>query len=204
MLWDGLFLAMAVILAINGYRRGVVASWRGPLAMVAATLIVRQFYVDFAAWVTARLRVSPDAAVVIGYLMLWFSIEALLEIVLASVLPGGQSKRPGAFNRIFGAGYGLAKAVVIAILPLMAASAEIKIPPPPPDKSGLVIPDFVGITGSMFIPGMRTVAGSLLPLAGPLIVSTKEPSYKPDYETPELKGPSSGKALEKDIESVLK
>src|SRR5262249_45399966 len=106
MLWDGLFVVMAVVLAINGYNRGLFASWRGPIAMIVTTFIVQQVYVDFAAWVTSRLRISPENAVIVGYLMLWFSIESLLEIVLNALIKGGPQRRPGTFNRILGIFYG--------------------------------------------------------------------------------------------------
>jgi hypothetical protein len=204
MLWDGVFLVMATILAINGYKRGLLASWRGPIAIVLTTLAVQYIYIDFAAWVAARLRVGPQQAVVVGYLLLWFAIEALLEILLEALLKGGMPKRPGTFNRIAGVGYGLCKAVLIAILPLMAAGVDIKIPEPPPDRSGLVVPQLAAVEGSYLMPGFTAVAHAALPIAGTFVVSTKAPSFKPDYSTPELKSPQDSKQLEKDIDSVLK
>src|SRR5262249_5121892 len=111
---------------------------------------------------------------------------------------------PGTFNRILGIFYGLGKAIVIAVLPLMAAQTELKIEEPPPDKSGLVVPEFAGVNGAYLIPGFRTVGGALIPLIGPFVVSTKTPSFKPDYSSPDLKGPGDGKSLEKDINNLLK
>src|SRR5262245_18209236 len=140
MLWDGLFLIAATILAFNGWKRGLIASWRGPIAMILATLAVQPFYVDFATWIVSRLRVSPETAVLMAYLMLWLSIESVHEIVLAMVIRGGVQTRPIFFDRVGGVAYGLFKALVIITLPLMAVSAELKIPPPPPDRSGLVLP----------------------------------------------------------------
>jgi hypothetical protein len=202
MLWDGLILVMTVVLAVNGYKRGLFASWRGPIAMILATFAVQQFYIDFAAWVAARLRIAPEPAVMVGYLMLWFTIEIVLELVLGLLLKGGPQRRPGAFNRILGLTYGLCKALVIALLPLMAVSVELKIPQPPPDKSGLVVPQFAALEGSYLIPNLKNVAAAMVPLCGPLVVSTKAPSFKPDYSTPASAG--GKEATKKDIEEVLK
>ncbi len=202
MLWDGLFLVMTVVLAVNGYKRGLLASWRGPIAMILATFAVQQIYIDFSAWVASRLRITPDSAVIIGYLMLWFSIEIVLELLLGLLLKGGPQRRPGAFNRILGVGYGFCKSFVIALLPLMAVSVELKIPEPPPDKSGLVVPQFAALEGSYLIPNLKNVAAAMVPLCGPLVVSTKAPSFKPDYATPAKDGGKD--ATKKDIEEILK
>lgn len=205
MLWDGLFLVVAVVLAVNGWNRGVVASWRGPVAMVAATILVQHFYVDFAAWVTMRLRVSPETAVILGYLMLWFSAEAVLEIVAAMVLRFGPKQRPVFFNRVLGGFYGLAKATVIAVFPLMAASVDNQIPPPPADKSGLVLPQFAGSEGSYLLPGFRKLGTSLLPSIGPYVVSTKPPAFKPNYDSPEDKAETApARPSGKELDNVLK
>ena len=204
MLWDGVFVIMCVVLAINGYKRGLVASWRGPIAMVLATFIVQFIYIDFSAWVTMRLRITPESAVIVGYLMLWFSIEAILEILLMALIKVGPRTRPGTFNRIFGIFYGLAKALIITVLPLMAAQVEINIPEPPPDKSGLVVPEFAGLQGAYLMPGFKSVARALLPTVGQFVVSSKTPSFKPDYSSPELKNANDTKNLEKDINNLLK
>ncbi|GEM_PF-2199763 len=185
MLWDGLFLVVLVVLAVNGWNRGLVASWRGPLAIVGATAIVQHLYVDFAAWVAMRLRVGPAAATTAAYLMLWFSTEAVLEIVLALVLRWNPKRRPIFADRLGGAFYGLAKAAVIAIFPLMAASVDNHIPPPPQDRSGLVLPSLAGAESSILMPGFSRVALSLLPGPGRYIVSTSPPSFTPSYEGPE-------------------
>jgi len=210
MLWDGLFLLVATVLAVNGWGRGLIASWRGPIAMILATLAVQPFYVDFATWIVSRLRVSPETAVLMAYLMLWFSIESVLEIVLAMLIRGGVQTRPLFFDRAGGVVYGLCKATIIITLPLMAESAELKVPPPPPDRSGLVLPAYSGIENSYLVPGFQAVAKALLPLAGQFVVSTKEPSFQPVY-TPakqeETEAPPSQESkgtMRREIEDMLK
>ena len=209
MLWDGLFLIVATVLAFNGWKRGLIASWRGPIAMVLATLAVQPFYVDFATWIVSRLRVTPETAVLMAYLMLWFSIEAVLEIGVAMVIRGGVQTRPMLLDRLGGVIYGLFKTTVIITLPLMAVSAELKIPPPPADRSGLVLPSYSGIENSYLVPGFKAVAKELLPIAGQYVVSNKEPSFKPVYEAPkqvETGAPSaeSNGTMRREIEQILK
>ncbi len=209
MLWDGLFLIAATILAVNGWNRGIIASWRGPIAMILATLAVQPFYVDFATWIVSRLRVSPETAVLAAYLMLWFSIDSILEIVLAMVIRGGVQTRPMFFDRAGGVIYGLFKATVIIILPLMAVSMPLKIPPPPPDRSGLALPSYSGVENAYLVPGFKAVATALLPVVGQFAVSTKEPSFKPVYDKPKvIEGeapPEETKgAMRKEIEDILK
>lgn len=207
MLWDGLVLIVATVLAVNGWNRGLVASWRGPIAMIAATLAVQPFYVDFSTWIVTRLRVSPETAVVAGYLMLWFSIEAILEIVLAMLIRGGVQQRPIFFDRLGGVFYGLAKTAVIVVLPLVAISVELKIPPPPPDRSGLVLPGYTGIENSYLVPGFRSVAEALVPLVGRFVASDKPPSFQPVYETPRKPAPeeeSRAGQMRREIEQLLK
>jgi uncharacterized membrane protein required for colicin V production len=208
MLWDGLIVIMAVVLAVNGWNRGLIRSWRGPIAMILATVIVQRIYIDFSTWVMSRLRIDPDAAVIIGYLMLWFSVEVVLEIALSMLIRDGVQKRPVIVDRLGGVFYGLAKAAVIVILPLMAISVDLKIPPPPKDKSGLVLPDSSTAKGSLLLPGFESVAEAAIPIAGNLVVSNNAPSFTPTY--PRLKGDEeeveeSKPAVDrKEIEDLLK
>jgi uncharacterized membrane protein required for colicin V production len=185
MIWDGMILLVAIFLAINGWNRGLMRSWRGPIAMVIATIVVQHFYIDFSTWIMARLRISPETAVIFGYLLLWFSLEAVIEITLAMLIRGGVAKQPLFFDRVGGVFYGLAKAAIIIVLPLMATSVDLKIPPPPPDKSGLKLPDETAAKGSYLVPGFTKVAEALMPLGGKWVVSENPPSWTPTYKDPE-------------------
>ncbi len=199
MFWDLLFIAILVVLGVNGYNRGLIASWRGVVAMAAATLIAQQFYIEFAAWVSFRLKISAEPALVAGYLMLWLSVDTVLEIILAVAIQGARQRRPGALDRICGIAYGLAKSLVLILLPLLVTTVACKIPPAPIDKSGLVLPDFLTTNGSYLLPGFRTVAQAMLPIAGKFVVSDKAPSFKMP-----LKESADKQSLEKDLEDVLK
>jgi uncharacterized membrane protein required for colicin V production len=201
MLWDGLILLAAVILAVNGWNRGLLRSWRGPIAMVAATLIVQHFYIDFSTWVMMRLRISPESAVLFGYLMLWFSCEALIEIALAMLIRGGVAKQPLFFDRVGGVFYGLAKAAVIVTLPLMATSIALKIPPPPADKSGLKLPDESVAKSSYLAPGFTAIANAVRPIAGQWVISDTAPSFTPTYVDPTKK--EAEKASDNSVKQVV-
>lgn len=182
LVFDGLIVIVGTILAFNGYKRGLVASWRGPIAIIAATIAVKYVYVDFATWIMSRLGINPEAAVLIGYLMLWFSLEIILEIVLAMTFKQEAQKAPVMLDRLGGAGYGLLKTAVIIILPIMAVSADIKIPAPPPDKIRQNIEVFGSRDETYLVSGFRNIARALLPIIGGFVVSEKEPSFKPRYK----------------------
>jgi uncharacterized membrane protein required for colicin V production len=207
MLFDGLLLLTALILAVNGWHRGLIRSWRGPIAMIIATIVVQQFYVDFATWIVSRLKVSPETAVVLGYLISWFSLEAVLEILLSMFIKDAIKSQPVFFDRLGGVAYGLFKAVVIATLPLMAICAEIKVPEPPPDKSGLKIPGLDAAHQAVFMPGFKKLAESLLPALGNYVVSDKEPSFTPVFDTvknEETQQVKDTRKTEQEIQNLLK
>src|SRR5688572_32277832 len=120
MVWDGFVFLVAVTLAFAGWNVGIINSWRGPIAVVAATIATQQFYVDFATWIVQQLRVDPPMAIGLGYVLLWVLLEIVIEILLNIIIPLNTKKRPQLFERIAGAALGLAKAAIIVILPLMA------------------------------------------------------------------------------------
>jgi len=207
MFFDGLFGLAAIVLAVNGWHRGLLRSWRGPIAMVLATLIVQHFYIDFSTWIVSRLLISPEAGVMIGYLILWFSLESILEIVLAMVIKDGVKKRPTFFDRMGGAVYGLVKALIIILLPLMAISVDLKIPSPPPDKSGLQFSALETSGQAILVPGFKKVAVSLVPLIGKYVVSQNAPSFTPVFDTVENESGRQAEDRErtqKEIQNLLK
>lgn len=209
MLWDALIITVATVLAVNGWHRGLIASWRGPIAIVLATLAVKPLYVDFSTWLVSRTHVSPETAVLAGYLILWFSIEAVLEIGLEMLIRIRAQMQPRFLDRLAGALYGVVKAVTIAILPLMAVSVDLKIPAPPPGSSMLMLPGFATGESSYLLPGLKALAVALLEPGGCFVVSTQEPSFKPVFEKPKTAEPKNESASGKDserqeIEKLLK
>ncbi len=181
MIWDGLIALLFITLAVAGWTVGIVNSWRGPIAIVVATLVTQQFYVDFATWIVQQLRLPPNDAVAIGYVLLWGLVEIVTEIVLTMALQFGSKHRPLAFERVAGSAFGLIKGLIVVILPLMTQLVEIKVPTAPPDPSKLIVLMDLGIEKSVVLKSFSGAAKGLLPLLGPLVVSTKEPTFKPTW-----------------------
>jgi hypothetical protein len=181
MLWDGLIVALIITLAIAGWNVGIVNSWRGPIALLIATIATQMFYVDFCTWIVQQLRVPPAQAIGIGYLLLWGAIDITLELLMAMLLPFGSKNKPTFFFRAAGAGFGLFRAFVVILLPMIALQGPIKIPTAPPDKAALVNPMDSGIDKSGLIPVFTNIAKGLYPATKGLVVSEKEPSFKPNF-----------------------
>ncbi len=187
MFWDGLTAVLAIILIFTGWKRGFLASLPGPVCVVAATLITQHIYIDFSQWLSAQLRLDPLPAVAAGYIMCWLSIETALELVIGMFLKGRFIEHtPIVLNQFGGGIWGLAKTVIIIVLPLMAVSVDIKIPDPPKDVSGLIAPEIPPESDSVVMPIMRKVAEGLLPSIGKFVVSTDAPSFEPKYEKREV------------------
>lgn len=181
MIWDGLIVVLIVTLAVTGWNVGIVNSWRGPVALLIATIATQMFYVDFCTWIVQQLRVPPAQAIGIGYLLLWGGIDIVLELLMAVLIPFGTKNKPTFFFRAAGAGFGLFRALVVILLPLIALQGPIKIPAPPADKAALINPMESGIDKSGLIPVFTNIAKGLYPAASGLVVSTKEPSFKPNF-----------------------
>lgn len=189
MFWDGICALLIIILALNGFKRGLTGSWVGLLAMAIATVIVQHYYIDFSAWVLSRLRTSPQTSVMVGYVIIWLITEGICELILNNMVRRKLSGAPILIDQIAGLGYGLLKGSVIVVLPLMATSVPIKIPSPPPDRSGLIVPFSAETETALFLlPTYQNVALSLL--ASPIakyVVSESPPSFKLDFSTEKVK-----------------
>lgn len=181
MLWDGLIFLLIAGLAFAGWTVGFINSWRGPVAMIVATIATQQFYVDFATWIVQQLRISPQAAVVLGYLLMWCAVEIVCELVLNVALPFGSKNKPMFFNRLGGAAFGFARAIIIVILPIIALYGPMKVPAAPADKVPLINPMQLGTEKSALLPVFTNLGKSLSPGLGPIVVSNKEPSFKPNF-----------------------
>lgn len=181
MLWDGLMVALVLTLAVAGWNVGIVNSWRGPFAIVLATVVTQIFYVDFATWIVQQLRMPPDQAIATGYVLMWCGTEIVCELLLSVIVPFNKKTRPMLLERISGALLGAAKGLVIILLPFLALQAPIKVPHPPADKSALVNPLDLGIEKSSLIPVFTGIAKNAMPAIGSFVVSTKEPSFKPSF-----------------------
>jgi len=181
MVWDGLIILLFVTLAVAGWNIGIVNSWRGPFALLAATAVTKIFYIDFATWVVQQLRLPPLEAIAVAYVLLWGLIEILVEVLMSLILQFNRKVRPMLFERVAGALFGILKAFLVVLLPAMAMEVPNKVPEAPPEKAKLINLIQSGADKSSIIALMGGVAKGMLPSIGGFVVSTKAPSFKPDF-----------------------
>jgi uncharacterized membrane protein required for colicin V production len=183
MFWDGVIGLMALILGINGARRGLLRCWPGIIAMVIAAICLQRFYINLAAFVTSHLHTSPRDSVAIAYVLGFFSVEALLELLLQLLIRKGEAGAPVLLDQLGGAAYGLLKASIFVILPTMVLSVDINVPAPPKDATGMIVPFEDGTKDSFLLPLYGRVAQALMPTIGSYVTSTDPPSFQPDFHT---------------------
>lgn len=182
MLWDVLIAIAAIGLALAGWNVGLINSWRGPIAMVLATVLAQMFYIDFGTWIVQQLMIKPTYAVLFGYLMLWLLVEIIAEIVMNLFLTYNRKERPRVYDRVGGALFGLFKWFCICLFPLVAMQSPTKIPEAPPSNDGLINPMSLQIEDSALIKLFAGLAQGPAKFVEPLVVSKKEPSFKPSFD----------------------
>lgn len=181
MLWDVLVVLSVLIWAVVGWNIGIINSWRGPLALVVATMGTQKLYIDAATSLVGHLRMDPPMAVAISYTVMWFLFYLFSEIILRVVLPFGSKSRPIIIGRVLGAMWGMVAAGALVLLPTMASIAPIAIPPAAQDKANLTQPIDSGVQNSTLIPQLKHFGQDLYANVGQYVTSTSGPSFKPDY-----------------------
>lgn len=183
MLWDVLIVFAALGLGIAGWNVGLINSWRGPFALILATVVTQMFYVDFATWIVQQLSVKPDYAVLFSYLMMWLVIEICTELAMNLFLSWNRKERPRALDRVGGVLFALVKCLCICLFPVVAFVSPSKVPeaPTPPSDSQLINPIKLGVEDSRLIKFLEET-GSSLPFVKSIVVSDKQPSFKPNFE----------------------
>lgn len=187
MLWDGLIVLALVSLCLAGWNVGLINSWRGPIAMVIATVATQQFYIDFGTWIAQQTLSPPNWSAFLAYFMMWLVIDIVVEIVMGLVLTWNRKERPLAFDRAGGVALAFVRWAIICTLPLMAyQDTHNKIPEAPKSQDGLINPMKLGFSDSGLMNYFGGIAKGLLPSLGPIIVSDKAPSFKPNFERPKV------------------
>ncbi len=187
MIWDGFVTLVLISLCMAGWNVGIINSWRGPIAMVIATVVTQLFYIDFGTWIVQQTLIQPNFAAYLAYLMMWLIVEISTEIAMSLVLTWNRKERPMIFDRLGGVALAFVRWGLICTLPLMAMLAtNCKIPEPQKKDDGLINPMKVGLNDSHILTSFGTVAKGLLPGLGPAIVSGKEPSFKPNFDKPKV------------------
>ncbi|MBY0546398.1 MAG: CvpA family protein [Candidatus Obscuribacterales bacterium] len=183
MLWDVLIVFAALGLGIAGWNVGLINSWRGPFALVLATVVTQMFYVDFATWIVQQLSVKPAYAVLFAYLMMWLVIEICTELAMNLFLSWNRKERPRALDRVGGVIFALVKCLCICLFPVVAFASPGKVPeaPVPPSDTQMINPIKLGVEDSRLFKILADVGGSL-PFVKSIVVSDKAPSFKPNFE----------------------
>ncbi|MBX9689803.1 MAG: CvpA family protein [Candidatus Obscuribacterales bacterium] len=187
MVWDGLVFVAFLSLCLAGWNVGLVNSWRGPLAMIVATLVTQQFYIDFGTWIAQQTLMKPDWSAFLAYLMMWLVVEIVTEIAMGLVLTWNRKERPQIMDRIGGVVLAMLRWAIICIFPLMAMQApNNKIPEPPAKEEGLINPIKLGFQDSAILSFFTNVGKGLMPSLGQVVVSEKAPSFKPNFDKPKV------------------
>lgn len=186
MIWDGLVLLALIALCLAGWNVGLINSWRGPIAMVVATFVTQQFYIDFGTWIAQQTMIQPGFCAFLAYAMMWIVVDIVTEICMSLTLTWGSKERPKVFNRIGGVILALVRWTVICTFPLMAMISPNKIPEAPRHDEALINPLKVGFEDSIVMKNLAEFGKGLLPGLGGMVVSTKEPSFKPNFERPKV------------------
>jgi uncharacterized membrane protein required for colicin V production len=181
MVWDVLIVLLLITLAVAGWSVGIVNSWRGPFALIVATVVTQRYYVDFATWIVQQLRTSPEQSIAIAYILLWGAVEIIAELLLSVLLPFNKKTRPLVPERLMGSGLGVFKGFVVILAPLIALQGPIKVPQAPEDKSNLINPVVSRIEGARLVGLLTEVAKGLKPTFGGIVINTKDPSFQPNY-----------------------
>lgn len=186
MVWDGVIVLALIALCMAGWNVGLINSWRGPIAMIIATIATQQFYIDFATWIVQQTLVKPEFGCFLAYLMMWLAIEITLEVLMTVLLTWGRKERPLAPDRVGGVALAAFRWGLILTLPLMAMQAPSKVPTAPPKDDGLINPLKIGFSDSHLIQTFAGIGKSLLPGLGGMVVSDKAPSFKPNFDRPKV------------------
>jgi uncharacterized membrane protein required for colicin V production len=185
MFWDGLIVFVGICFVLLGWNKGIMREWTGFIALIITTLVTKLVYIDFSAWLVSRLWISPTAAVLIGYVVLWFFIDALVELLMALLIAGPKEHQPNLLDRLGGLGYGLIKTLIVVLLPIMAVNTPIKIPPAPPDRSGLALPNLTeDSSSSILLPKFTVLANNLSSKFGQYLISDQAPRFKVEFTSP--------------------
>jgi uncharacterized membrane protein required for colicin V production len=181
MLWDALIALTIITLGIAGWNVGLINSWRGPFGIVAATIAARMFYVDFATFIVQQLKLPPQMAIALAFVLIWCVIDSIVEVLMLVILQFNRKTKPMFFERLFGAAFGLFRGFLIVLLPAVALQGPIKVPASAPDKSQLINPMDAGLETSVLLPVLNKTGAAFYPLLGPLVSNSNPPSFKPGY-----------------------
>ena len=187
MIFDGLILMALGALCLAGWKVGLINSWRGPIAMVVATIVTQQFYIDFGTWIAQQTLFTPDICAFLAYGMMWVVADIVTELCMTLVLTWGSKNTPKVLDRFGGVFLAVLRWSIICTFPLMAMYSPSKIPQAPKHDDGLINPWKDGFQQSPLVGALTGFSKSMLPGLGCIVVSNKEPSFKPNFDRQKVK-----------------
>jgi len=180
MIWDGFILYFAVAFAVAGWNVGFKRSLPSLLPVLAATVIAQTLYVDFATWIVEQLRIPPDSAVFIAYLLLWLALEFAGEAILGLLFYSPTPRNMLKINRVGGAAIGIFKCATVLVFASLTALVNESVPDPPKyDSKAFWIMD--SANDSALLQICESLAAVTPPKVAAAVVSTQKPTYSPQF-----------------------
>lgn len=180
MIWDGFILYFAIAFAIAGWNVGFKRSMPSLLPVVLATVVTQALYVDVATFVVEQLRIPPDSAIFITYLLLWLALEFAGEAFLSMLFYSPTPREMLKINRFGGAAIGLFKCATVLVFASLTALVNESVPDPPKyDSKAFWIMDTAN--DSTLLQICENVAAVTPPKVAAAVVSTQKPTYTPEF-----------------------
>lgn len=179
MVWDCLIAWIVVVCTTVGWSLGLLRSATVPVAMLIATFIAQNIYIDLAAIMADALQLEPTLAVFLGYFITWLGLVSYIDAVLlelcGSILWEQDLKL---FSKIAGASIGFCKGFGAFVLASMVAYAQHQVPAPPVTswQNHWII---VLAQDSFFLPKIHQAACTLDRPLGKYILSEAAPRIHP-------------------------
>jgi uncharacterized membrane protein required for colicin V production len=180
MIWDGFILYFAIAFAIAGWNVGFKRSLPSLLPVLAATVITQALYVDFATWIVEQLRIPPDSAVFIAYLLLWLVLEFAGEATLGMLFYSPTPRNMLKINRFGGSLIGIFKCATVLVFASLTALLNESVPDPPKyDSKAFWIMD--SANSSTLLQMCESLAAVTPPKVAAAVVSMQKPTYTPEF-----------------------
>lgn len=179
MVWDCLIAWVVVICTTVGWSLGLLRSATVPVAIVIATFISQNIYIDVATVMADALQLEPSLAVFLGYFLTWLALVSYIDAILIDLF--GESlweHEVKFFSKLAGASIGFCKGFGAFVLASMVAYAQHQVPSPPiySWQNHWIM---VLAQDSFFLPKIHKVACQLDKPIGKFVLSDSAPRIQP-------------------------
>lgn len=179
MVWDCLIAWVIVLCTTVGWSLGLLRSVTVPIAMIIATFIAQNIYIDLSTLMADLLQLEPSLAVFLGYFATWLGLVSYIDAVLLELFGSSLWERDiKLFSKVAGASIGFCKGFGAFVLASMVAFAQHQVPSPPvyswQNHWMMVLAQ-----DSFFLPKIHTVACQLGRPIGRYVLSDSAPRIQP-------------------------